>query len=298
MWALQGDPDRHRYMTAVVALQARSGLGRRLRILEVGSWAGGSALTWAAALDRSNGGQGSVLCVDAWRPYFEPDVSSRSEPVYRSMDDALRSQSIVGLFLHNVQAAGCQGSIVLVNGTSGDVLPLLTSEGFDIVFLDGNHMYEAVRTDLREATRLVRDGGILCGDDLELQAAQVDRAFMMSHRGEDYVKDPRTGTLYHPGVTMAINEHFGAVSAWNGFWALRRRRNDWTTVQLSEGDIPGKAPGHLRRPGPREWDAVAHWLLGRGRLLAALRIIGPRTAIRRALRGLMRTTWKAPTPTP
>src|SRR4029077_6478743 len=63
--ASQGTPTRLHYMLATVRLLALRRCGRPLRILEIGSWAGGSALTWAEGIARYNAGKGSVLCIDA-----------------------------------------------------------------------------------------------------------------------------------------------------------------------------------------------------------------------------------------
>ena len=51
---------------------------------------------------------------------------------------------------------------------------MLPRHAFDIAFIDGDHAYTAVLRDLQAACELIRDGGILCGDDLELQIAEID----------------------------------------------------------------------------------------------------------------------------
>ena len=77
MWASQGLPLRHVVMQELVRLEAsRQGAGP-FHILEVGSWAGGSAITWAEALTRHHRADGRVVCVDPWKPYF--DVKKRPD---------------------------------------------------------------------------------------------------------------------------------------------------------------------------------------------------------------------------
>ena len=69
--ALQGNPARHRYFEPTV--RRRSALrDGPIRILEIGSWAGASAVTWACAL-RAVGRTGGVTCIDVWRSYFEAE---------------------------------------------------------------------------------------------------------------------------------------------------------------------------------------------------------------------------------
>ncbi len=56
------------------------------RVLEIGSWAGGSAILWAETLKQFNNGKGSVFCVDPWRRY---EIGGQGG-VYVVMDEALR----------------------------------------------------------------------------------------------------------------------------------------------------------------------------------------------------------------
>ena len=46
---------------------------------------------------------------------------------------------------------------------------------YDVVFIDADHTYGPVRKDITESLRLIKDGGIICGDDLNLQFHEVDK---------------------------------------------------------------------------------------------------------------------------
>lgn len=259
MWASQGLPLRHVVMQELVRLQASLQPGRPLRILEVGSWAGGSAITWAEALKRYAGG-GQVLCVDPWKPYFKmvdrPDV-----PVYRRMAEALEQDTIYDLFLHNVEAAGHADVVRPLRGQSTELLPTLPREGFDIVFVDGDHSYRAVQEDLKAAMELVREGGILCGDDLELQLSEIDEAHARAEVEADYIRDPRSGKEFHPGVTLAVAELLGPVSSVVGCWAMRRMGRQWGAVSMSEiRPTPDNIPRHLQPNNPGSDPEFRQWV--------------------------------------
>jgi len=234
--ARQGAPRRHAYMQAVVRMLADEGI-RSPVILEVGSWAGGSAVTWGRALARYCQG-GLVFCVDHWQPYW--DLTKNTEDVYRKMDQAARDGAIFRLFEHNVRAFGLERMVVPIRGHSKEILPMLPSGWFDLTFIDGSHAYRDVRGDLAECRRLVREGGILSGDDLELQMRDCDLAYTrrMAEEGRDWVAHPGGGTHYHPGVTLAVGEALGDVACWEGFWAVRRRGEAWTRF-----DLPAPEPG-------------------------------------------------------
>ena len=59
-----------------------------IEILEVGAWAGASAVSWGFALQSHYGGRGRIVSVDIW--------SSEGEPSIRSV------------FQHNVRASGIE----------------------------------------------------------------------------------------------------------------------------------------------------------------------------------------------
>jgi hypothetical protein len=57
--------------------------------------------------------------------------------------------------------------IELLQGFSYDVLPRLIAEGreYDLIFIDGGHSYDDVRSDWRHCQQLLADGGVIVFDD-------------------------------------------------------------------------------------------------------------------------------------
>ncbi len=247
MWASQGLPLRHVVMQELVRLEAaRQGTGP-LHILEVGSWAGGSAVSWAEALTRHHRAHGRVVCVDPWKPYF--DMTKRpDEAVYREMSEALAKDTIYDLFLHNITTAGHAALVLPLRGSATNMLPALPRNYFDLVFVDGDHSYAAVAADIKAAGGLIKDGGLLCGDDLERQSFEIDRDYARTQIESDYIRDPRSGHEYHPGVTLAVGELFGEVSQVEGCWAVRKRGAGWERCDMSLVICsPDRIPAHLTR---------------------------------------------------
>src|SRR5262245_4281382 len=184
--AMQGQPVRHAHMREVVRRLAR-GAQQPLRLMEIGSWAGGSAITFGMALRDFAPPGSSLLCVDPWVPYvFTRGHAGRQ----RTMTEALGSGAILRLFEHNLRAAGIDDLAIVLKAKSADAWPLLRPDSFDLLFVDGDHRFDFVVTDLRLARTLVRPGGILCGDDLEKQFFEVDTAACRANRDEGYVPDP------------------------------------------------------------------------------------------------------------
>ncbi|MCK4795559.1 MAG: class I SAM-dependent methyltransferase [Desulfobacteraceae bacterium] len=207
-------------------------------ILEVGSWAGASTNLWASLLKQrapppKKGGV--VVCIDPWDIYTE--IAAQNYPKQHNrkrMIEAVKSGSILRLFVHNLKALGNYGYVRFFRGYSQDILPLVKNESFEFIYIDGNHSYEAVRADIREAKRIVKDGGIICGDDLEKQRDELPRR-LVDPESEEYldpvsldysaISDGKAAgheTGCHYGVTMAVWDEFGHVSALEGVWAVRR----------------------------------------------------------------------------
>ena len=238
----QGPAIRKAYMTSIVKLIKDGGEFVQIDVLEVGSWAGASTITWAKAIQKA-GIVGSVHCVDIWEPYFDLDVNQGS--VYSAMDTAARTGEIYEQFKRNIFEAGVHNIVTHTKGESKDVLSRLEAGRFQIVFIDASHKYEDVLFDVQEAQRLVADGGIVCGDDLELLVSSVDQAAheLALQLGLDFVLDPKTQVFYHPGVSQAVSEVFNEISARDGFWAVRRRGNSWELIDFEALELI--IPEHL-----------------------------------------------------
>lgn len=209
------------------ALAMRGLLGREMskatneyKILEVGSWAGQSAILWASVCEEKN--KGMIFCVDHW-------AATENSP--QSMKDATKNNKIFKLFLHNIEASGLQKRVVPLKGSSNTIAQILAPV-FNFIYIDGDHGYTQFKKDLANYLPLVKDDGIVCGDDLELQPHEVDGEYAAARKEDDCILDPKSKKWFHPGINVAIGEMFGGVSAKEGFWAMRRSGNGWKSVDL------------------------------------------------------------------
>jgi tetratricopeptide (TPR) repeat protein len=236
---LQGFSIRQVFMSATVYL--KRGLGRPLNILEIGSFMGASALTWAQAVDQLLDGPATLLCIDPW------DESAKESPNAR-MTPAFKSGLAYKMFQTNIAALPATIKVDHIRGYSDAVLPTIADSSMDIVYIDGSHAYPHVASDVRQADRIVRPDGFVCGDDLELQREVCDETFARNNAMADYVADPRTGSMFHPGVTLAIGEFFGNVSCYEGFWIMQKTSAGYRPVSLKDavGVLPRHwPPGHV-----------------------------------------------------
>lgn len=245
MNSLLGDPRRHFYLQSVIEELCKKKNAESIQILEVGSWAGGSAITIGKAINLYNQGRGFLICVDCWEPFLSgKDIAKDS--FYKVWDQSARRKTILNLFLHNIHSTGISDVVIPIKSFSKDILPLLKSD-FDMVFVDGSHYYKDVVQDLSMSMALIKEGGIICGDDLELQFRECDQQVVYEKPDEEYLQDPRTSRFFHPGVTCAVGELFGEVSVWEGFWAMKKTNKGWEKVVMNVSKDDVVVPEHLRK---------------------------------------------------
>jgi predicted O-methyltransferase YrrM len=215
-------PERKPYMSSLLGAELCKHPGQDFKILEVGSWAGSSAILWASQCKARQ--KGLVFCVDTWRgaTHYPPD-----------MREALLKDRIYHLFCHNIKYSEVSEYIVPMRTSSDHAAEILKEASFDFVYIDGDHAYTQFTRDIRSFLRVVKDQGLICGDDLELLYNEVDLEYARKHRENDAILDPKTNKYFHPGVTLGVHEVFGEVSCFRGFWAMRKTGQGWEKVDIS-----------------------------------------------------------------
>lgn len=211
------DPRRLQVMHEVVASRARPGF----RVLEIGSYEGVSALAWCEAIN-SFCGSGSVLCIDTWRSYVS-QIDEESQPICKQINEVLESGVVFNRFLSNIRQSPASVPVSYLVGSLPQnfyTIKRLFHPPFDVVYIDGDHAYDSVTLDLAYSIPLVPVGGILCGDDLERQLHECDKAEVEANKDRNWVG-------YHPGVTLAVGQVFDRVWAKEGFWAMCKTETGW-----------------------------------------------------------------------
>lgn len=118
--------------------------------LEVGTWLGRSAAVIAP--------QVSVLyCVDTWSGIPEKPDDDR---YYHGHVLEQTKKNLADLNIRNVQ---------FVTGDSKEVLNQWPNEHFDFIHIDGDHGEPTVHLDMFNGWRLLKRGGVICGDDYREQ---------------------------------------------------------------------------------------------------------------------------------
>ena len=224
-------PQRQAVMTRLLHEHFRS----PIRVLEIGVWqAAGSTQVW---LDNLADGSELVL-VDAWQPYASAEDLSQQGTApsswdYSAMDEQCEAAfqaacARVRAYQQAHRQAGVQ--IHLLRAPAAQALSWMRDGAFDLIYVDGDHKYAQVKSDLEHARRLVNPKhGIVCGDDLERLPDEDTLALARQHLQRDYLGAPHR---FHPGVCLAVHECFGDVQMSDGFWWTHCHGGRFTTDAL------------------------------------------------------------------
>jgi predicted O-methyltransferase YrrM len=124
-----------------------------VRIIEIGSWEGRSALFFLNYLPCSR-----MVCIDT----FGGNVEHHLDPHFAELAPKAESQFDANL-------AGLADRVEKVKGSSTSVLPRLGVAGrrFDLAYVDGSHMAADVYSDAVLTWSVMDPGGIVIFDDYE-----------------------------------------------------------------------------------------------------------------------------------
>jgi len=103
--------------------------------------------------------------------------------------------------------------IRVYEGDSRKVVPTLKDEYYDIIFIDGGHEYSIVNSDIKQAYRKLKYGGIMVLDDISADMSAYEKYDLLNAPSEIIEKDMHTfpdGKQIHAGVIKAFYEFFGS----------------------------------------------------------------------------------------
>lgn len=107
-----------------------------------------------------------------------------------------------GRGLRAVEEAGLAGLVEFQAEESQLALPRLVAEGrrFDLAFVDGNHRFDGVFLDLVHLGRLLRPGGVVVVDDLQLPAVARAVSYCVSNLAWTLEETSAADELHHWAV--------------------------------------------------------------------------------------------------
>ncbi|WP_121061177.1 glycosyltransferase family 2 protein [Chachezhania antarctica] len=142
-------PNRHKKRQEMLGLMPPGG-----RCAEIGVWNGGFSkeiLNITAPTE--------LVLIDPWDLLAQRDSSEWNHKAHQD------AQVMEGMYDNVVDQYGDRADVTIQKGFSADVLSGYPDDYFDWVYIDGNHQYEFVLSDVEMSFHKVRAGGIIAGDD-------------------------------------------------------------------------------------------------------------------------------------
>jgi predicted O-methyltransferase YrrM len=173
-------------------------------VFELGTYTGRSAMTMLPHIKLM---QGKLYCVDWFRG--NPGVTAEITTSYQK-------HNILEIFLNNIKEAGYEDYVTVLVGTSHDVSCIVAQNSADLIFIDADHRYSKVKSDILQWCPKLKPGGVICGHDFDRHLKDCDYNRVLEKCEEDFVDG------CHYGVTRAVCESFPYVQ-WEGrIWYARK----------------------------------------------------------------------------
>jgi predicted O-methyltransferase YrrM len=135
-------------------------------IVEIGVWRGRSAFAMAEACRHTNK---RVYAIDPWQDY----ETKKGLLSTRLTEFGVNSiESVYQGFMADRRKLGLERWIEVIRHGSVGAAAQWRHGLCDLVFIDGNHNYDPVMADLQAWSPHMKEGGLICGDDWEIDSVQ------------------------------------------------------------------------------------------------------------------------------
>ena len=174
------------------------------KILQVGCAQGGDAVEIAKVLKLPMI-NGELHVVDWFKGNLT--VSEEEEWYYREENAPIWKEHLY----NEAKKFDVDDIITVFEGDSREVLPTLEDECYDIVFIDGGHEYNIVKSDIEHGYKKLKKGGIIVLDDFTGKQGVYDRYDVGNIDESLLEKDTHqfeNGEVIHLGVVKAAHEFF------------------------------------------------------------------------------------------
>lgn len=104
-----------------------------------------------------------LYLIDPWQA-----ILSRKEEKYNQASQDRRYEKVVSQFRKQV----ADKRIHIVRQTSDKAVTDFSDNFFDFLYIDGDHSYEQVKKDINNYYYKVKSGGLLCGDDYNIDGVR------------------------------------------------------------------------------------------------------------------------------
>jgi predicted O-methyltransferase YrrM len=202
----------------VLDIIARKSASQLCTFLEIGSWHGDSTVILGRIAKENNG---ILYCIDWWKGNIGTDLEKEA-----------KNTDVFSYFWERINRENLEDVVIPIRARSEIIGSMLKEKMADLVFIDGDHRYNNILSDIKKYAPLVRENGILCGHDCEGMISDFTREFL--EKGKDV--DIYEGV--HCGVVLAVGESFPKCSIDHSIWSMQRTSGGWTPAKMKSTGIP------------------------------------------------------------
>lgn len=183
---------------------------------EIGTYDGSTTAVIASMIKQENG---KYIAVD----WFKGNRSVPQGPPGQSHGyDENQHDIVLEDFKYNIQQTKCEDIVDIIDAPSLEAAKQIEDKSLDICFIDADHSYSAVKEDILAYIPKVKDGGILCGHDLDDGVEVHFNTWSKEELEQDMAKGG------HAGVAQAVGEIIGfdKITKYpEAVWAVRINDN-------------------------------------------------------------------------
>ncbi|HUX36224.1 MAG TPA: class I SAM-dependent methyltransferase [Candidatus Paceibacterota bacterium] len=139
-------------------------------VCEIGAWRGKSAYVFGNAIKNKNG---KLYSIDP----FNGDGDYKSREAYHKIMDSMEN-SLFNDFQSTIKKYGLDKTVNAIPFSSEDARPKFPENSIDMLFIDGNHEYDAVKKDYELWSPLIPSGGIIVLHDVRAKHVDGPRRVM------------------------------------------------------------------------------------------------------------------------
>lgn len=201
-----------------------------VNVLEIGVYAGQNTIFLAKILKKLKINF-NITCVDPWRSYN----ITHDKPFnfyYKKFNDGLDYGKVLNLLKYNLKSFGIEKNIKIIKKNSKSFFKN-NKQIFDLIFIDGSHNYKDVLFDIKYSKKILKDGGIIVGDDYEVKSSDVHYNVLknLPKNHKDISFQCKQNRSFHPGVTKAVYELFGNVDPLSGLFVIKKNKNNFYPIK-------------------------------------------------------------------
>jgi hypothetical protein len=143
--------------------------------VEIGSWKGTSSVYMGVELINKNKLNTRFVCIDTWGENDDGEYLNES---------SIKNNTLYSEFLDNIKPLlDNKLNLEIIRDRSDNVSDRFVNNSIDFLYIDGSHLYENVKNDIKLYLPKIKNGGIIAGHDWQCDDVRkaVMEFFDMSH---------------------------------------------------------------------------------------------------------------------